>query len=66
MSFVGRFLNYGALGSTIAREMMLAFNENGFIYLHSVPIHVFISENKQIPCQCSKNTYWHGRHADII
>jgi len=26
---VGRFLNYGALGSTIAREMTLAFDENG-------------------------------------
>jgi len=29
--------------------------------------HVFISKNKQIPCQGFKNAYWHGalRHTDI-
>jgi len=31
-------------------------------------LYVFVSKNKQMPCQCLKNTYGHGglRHADII
>ena len=41
-AFDRRFLNYGALGTTIAREMTMAFNEDGFTSVFVICIYLIL------------------------